>query len=449
MIGRLLWRITDGAERRWLIGLVAIAFALRLIAIAALPSPAITVSESGRTAANLVSGKGYTFDFYGYRTENPLHSFMPPLYTLLLAGVMRATPTHAGAALKLIQAVLSSLNVWLVYSIGILSFDSATAIWAALAMTLYPVNLVVVTQPTITTVNIFLICLLIWALLRVREDSSWAWIAASGFVWGLNVLNRPLILAFGLGIALWCFLGRRQLHRNWLLLAGGITTAMLITVAPWTLRNLSIHHALVPVSTNGGFTFWNGNNPFTTGSGFDVRRAQAEDYVGQAYAGQPYAGENGSPIVVWEPYPLPREIAGRVADMDEIALERALYTAGLAFIREHPSDWLRLEGMKFVALWWFRPHIGTYRDFYRPVWVRPYQVVYALLLVLLIGGLGITRHRWRSLSLFYLLFAYVTASFCAFNVITRYRWEFEPLIMLFAAAAVARLIGIMTPPEAV
>lgn len=445
MIGTVPWRGADKANRRWLLALVAVAFALRLIAIVALPSPDIAVSESGRTATNLVSGKGYAFDFYGYRTENPLHSFMPPLYTLLLAGVMRVTPaSYAGLALKMIQAVLSSLSVALVYFIGTLSFDSATAIWAALAMTLYPVNLVVVTQPTITAVNIFLICLLIWVLLRVREDSSWAWIAASGFVWGLNVLNRPLVLAFGLGIGLWCFLVRRQLRRNWLLLAGGITAAMLITIAPWTLRNLSIHHALVPVSTNGGFTFWNGNNPFTTGSGFDVHRAQAEDYVGQ-----PYAGDNDSPIVVWEPYPLPHTVAGRVAQMDEVALERALYAAGLAFIREHPSDWLRLEGMKFVALWWFRPHIGTYRDFYRPVWVRPYEAVYALLLVLFIGGLGITRHRWRSLSLFYLLFAYVTVSFCAFNVITRYRWEFEPLIMLFAAAAVTRLLGIGTSPEAV
>jgi len=424
--------------------LVAIAFALRLIAIVVLPSPDIAVSESGRTAANLAGGKGYTFDFYGYRTEHPLRSFMPPLYTFLLAGVMRATPRHAGPTLKLIQALLSSLSVWLVYSIGILSFDRSTAIWAALAMAFYPVNLVLVTHPTITTVNIFLTCLLVWVLLRLREAPSFFWIIASGAVWGLNVLNRPLILAFGLGIGLWFFLARAQLRRSWVLAVGGITMTMIIFVAPWTIRNATLHHTLVPVSTNGGFTFWNGNNPFTTGSGFDVFRAKAENYVGHAYY-----GNREATIVVWEPYPLPRAIAGHVEEMDEIALERALYAEGFAFIREHPGGWLRLEGMKLVALWWFRPHIGTYRDFYRPIWVQLYQAIYTILFVLFLSGLWITRYRWRTLSLFYMLFAYVTLSFCAFNVITRYRWEFEPLIILFAAATVARLAGIGHSLEAV
>jgi len=89
-----------------------------------------------------------------------------------------------------------------------------------------------------------------------------------------------------------------------------------------------------------------------------------------------------------------------------------------------------------VSFWWFRSNIGTYRNFYQASWVRPYQIVYGLLLALFLLGIYQTRRNWRLLSLFYLLFAFLSAVYCFFNVITRYRWEIEPLMILFAAAAV-------------
>jgi len=420
----------------WLIALFLAALALRLVAVAYLPSPDIAVSESGRTAVNLLSGRGYTFDFYGYRQAQPLRSFMPPLYTAILAACMAGASGHAALALKLFQALLTSLSVPLIYAIGEAAFQPAVGVLAAVATAVYPVLLVVTTQPTITATNIFLLCLLLWTMFRVRESATGPRIALAGFVLGLNALNRPLILGFGLAIACWFFLIRDQLSRKWYVPVVGIAVVSALTITPWTVRNLVVQHSLIPVSTNGGFTFWNGNNPFTTGSGFDVYTERAERYVGHAPTS---AQGTDSPIIVWEPYPLPHEIADRVESLDEVSLERALYAAGLRFIREHPRDWLRLEYAKLIGFWWFRANIGTYRNFYRSAWIRPYQLVYSLLFASFLAGMFFTRRRWRTLFLFYALFGFLTLAYVAYNVITRYRWEIEPLMFLFAAAAVVRV----------
>jgi len=421
-------------RRQWLAALFFFALILRLGAVAFLHSPDITTSESGRIAANLVGGKGYTFDFYGYRQLHPLRSFMPPLYTAVLAAAMKGVPANPALALNIFQALLSSLSVVLIYAIGELVFDPFVGILAALATATYPVMLVVVTQPTITATNIFMLCLLLWALLRMADDPTRTRIAVAGIVWGANALNRPVILGFLPALALWCFFVRHRLRQPWYGVAGGVFAVALLTVAPWTARNFAIHHQVVAISTNGGFTFWNGNNPFTTGSGFDVYTARAEAFVGHPH--RP-AGEPDPPIVVWEPYPLPHSIAAQEETLDEVALDRAFYAAGLTFIREHPAQWFRLEVSKFVSFWWFRSNIGTYRNFYRASWVRPYQIVYSLLLALFLLGIYRRRRNWRSLSLFYLLFVFLSLIYCLFNVITRYRWEIEPLMILFAAAAVA------------
>jgi hypothetical protein len=40
---------------------------------------------------------------------------------------------------------------------------------------------------------------------------------------------------------------------------------MLLTVAPWTIRNAGVAHSFVPVSTNASSTLWSGHNPHANG----------------------------------------------------------------------------------------------------------------------------------------------------------------------------------------
>ena len=85
--------------------------------------------------------------------------------------------------------------------------------------------------------------------------------------------HAPIVNEYG-----WLWLNRKGIpewHRATLV----IVLFALLTLLPWTLRNCYLHGQPVLISTNGGFTFWNGNNPFTTGNAFDVYVGKARAYL--------------------------------------------------------------------------------------------------------------------------------------------------------------------------
>jgi len=426
----------------FLVAIFLIALTLRMVGIFYLHGPDIEVSESGQTAARLVAGKGYTFDFYGYRVAAPLRSFMPPLYTLVLAVFLRFSANPA-LTLKVFQAIISSLASIVIYFIATELFNTRVGLLSSLATAAYPVFMVLVIQPVATTINIFLLGLLMLSLLRLLRQPDSITSAMVGLLLGLNALTRPLILGFSAGILLWLWLNRQEITRPWYKIGLVIALFASLTIAPWMLRNYAIHREFVPLSTNGGFTFWNGNNPFTTGSGFDVYIDKLRAYSPGRFLIE--EGDGNPEIAILEPYPLPRELEGKVHALSEVELDRQLYLASLRFIRDNPRQWLGLVKAKLISFWWFRPNIGTYRDFYRSTWILPYKVVYAIVLSLFMVGIFLSIPCWRKCSLFYLLFAYMTAAYVSFNVITRYRWEIESYMLMFAAVAVAdigwRILG--------
>jgi len=207
--------------------------------------------------------------------------------------------------------------------------------------------------------------------------------------------------------------------------------ATTVIVLPWCIRNTLLFGRPTFISTNGGVTFWNGNNPFTTGSAHDVYADKLAVYQG-------VERDPALPDVYQhpEPYPFPPEIEAQMQTMPELELDRAAYRAGLEYIRQHPADWLWLEGQKFVSFWWFRPNLGA-NPIYRDQWTLLYQIQYPFLLAPAIVGLVYSaRKSWRCYALLYAVMLFYTCTHVVFNVLTRYRWEIELLMLLFAALAV-------------
>lgn len=425
-----LWK-----DERLLVSLIfLLALVIRLGAVFYLGVPdLVEISEEGQIAARLIAGQGYTFDFYGYRTTEPLRSFIPPLYVLFVAFFLRFAP-EPGMALGIAQAFLSSLTCVVVYRIARGLSGMATGILTGLAMALYPVFIVQAARPFSLTINILLLALLLWLLLNLHHKSHpTAWVAA-GVALGLLTLSRSSILAFLVGILGWLWLNRKRILK-WRQAATVIVFSTLFTLLPWTMHNYYVLGQLSPLSTCGGFTFWNGNNPFSTGNVFDV-------YVGKvrAYLGTEIGVEAGEEVIIdLRPYPLPHEVAPYVHSLSEVELDRALYRAAWRFIQENPGQWLTLAKTKLVSLWWFRPNLGRSRAdlgehglVYDSRWIMPYKLLYAALFPLFLVGMALSLSRWRIYSLFYILFFYLTIVYMAFHVMTRFRWEIEPYILLFA-----------------
>jgi hypothetical protein len=497
-----------GEIPRTMWALLAVAVCLRLAALTVFHGPdLVSASESGLTAANWVAGRGYTFDFYGYRAANPLQSFMPPLFTAMVAACL-VTPWPE-IAFSIVQVVLSSLTVLLVYLIATRLAGRTVGLVGAVLTAIYPPFLILVDQNTLPVLGTFLLALWMWTSIRLVADGGWRRAALAGLALGLNILSRPssigllAVMLLGLwlrakraperersgrpkGVPTTARPGpsysaasvladpplpregadpkesgaqyaaasaeradRRTVRRrveqrehsgrpqgwgarfkSWWRPAIVMVAAMGLTVVPWLTRDLLVHRRFVWISTNGGFTFWNGNNPFTTGSAFDVEVADLA-----AYSGEVVAVPDGVPIVQVKPYPLPLELRGTVATLDEVALDRDLYGASLAFIQAHPRRWLGLLAQKLVSLWWFRPNVGLSSGFYQESWVLPYQILYVGVLIAACAGLILSFQRWREYVVMYGLFAYLTLVYVAYNVITRYRWEMEPYLLVLAALA--------------
>lgn len=435
---KVLWR----NSRLLLLAIFLIALSTRLGAVLYLGVPDIVEAEEhGLNAARLINGRGYTFDFYGYRVNNPLQSFKPPLYTFFLAFFLCCTNKPA-LALGVSQAFLSSLTCVFVYWIATKLSGKIVGLLSSAVTAVYPVFVIQAARPFSVTLHALLLSALVFLVLHMPQQSRFCNWAIIGALVGLLALGRPSMLGLLPGILFWVWLNRRAIA-NWHKAVPVIVLFALLTILPWTIRNYHIHHQIVPISTHGGFTFWNGNNPFTTGSAFDVYVGEVKKYTGIQFDEQ----TNDLEVVDLRPYPLPQGLETQLDTLTEVELDRALYLAGLQFVRENPKQWLKLEGRKIISFWWFRPNIGRSRAdlgeyglVYDSRWIMPYMVLYASIFILFLAGIIFSLGQWRVYSLFYFLFAYLTAVYVGFEVITRYRWEIEPFMLIPATTAALYII---------
>ncbi len=397
-------------------------------------------SESGIIAANLVAGRGYTFDFYGYRPDARLRSYMPPLYTLLLAFCLRFGP-DPGLLLGLVQSLLGSLTAAFICLTAERTASTRVGLMAGLATALYPPLVIQTARPFSMTLHGTLMSGLILLALNLLRSPSLLQGVGVGLSIGLLTLSRTSMLGL-IGVVLaWLWLNRQSVLK-WRQIAWVIVATAVLTVSPWALRNYAIHGWPL-LSTNGGHTFWNGNNPFTTGSSLDVYVEKVNTYLGLNL--EPKLGN--ADIIELRPYPLPVEVRSRVEQLSEVELDAALYAAGFAFIRGNPGDWFRLLLRKFVSFWWFRPNLGRsspipggQSPYYDPRWIAPYQGLYVVVVTLSTVGFAHSLRSWRTFALFYLMFSYLTLVYMLFNVITRYRWEIEQFLVMFAMMGLVSLV---------
>lgn len=416
-----------------LLAVMLIALVTRLAALQLLdPVKTLRVTESGMVADSLAQGKGYIFTLFGTRNANPLQAFMPPLFPAINYAAIRlfADPVRG---LGLIHTLLSTLSIPLLFVIAYkLSRNVIVGLLAATAFALYPVLIIMTVYPPSLTFNIFLLLAFLALIVWLADRPAVPLAVAAGFVLGFGLLTRPMFIGLLPISVVWFWLNRPDIRRRMVGLGGIILLVGLLTVLPWSLRNYNVLGRFVLVSTNGGFVFWNGNNPFTTGSGHEVYTDRVADYLG--IERDPDLPPVKDP---WQPYPLPHAIVNEAATMDESALEDAFYEAGFAFIRNNPEQWLTLAWSKLVGFWFFRSNIGST---YEASWTQYYKLAYVVVLGFAAGGALVARRQWRRYVLLYLIFVYYTLVYVTFHVQTRYRWEIEPLFLILAAVAVCALI---------
>lgn len=390
---------------------------------------------------------------YG-RTPGVADSVLPPLYSVILAGVYGMFG-RGFVQIALFHIVLDLLSISLLYAICRRLFRQGS-LWgvphgdwvgtlAGLFYAAYPYLIFQNLTLNDTALWIFLLHAFVLLLILLRGRTifdRWTllWALLAGLVLGLAMLTRALLPLFALLAALW-FLFRLNLWQTVLRL-GIVAIVGVLIVLPWMIRAYGIYGGFVTISLNGGENLYQGANAMTIPllrSGYDAQWSIPPE---NSVKGDPYTN-------------------------NQILLE-----AGLDYLREQPEEIPALIATKFLVHWDIRitPHLnpqpgesfalaedgslrvlregeqlqdvellsiynqGLLDTVGRPV----HMLYYGGLLALAIIGSVLAFPHWREVSLLWFLQFSMMVMYIIFHPSTRYRVPTDPL--LFALSAYALVV---------
>ena len=193
--------------------------------------------------------------------------FHPPLYPYFIGSLFALFGSLA--AVKVAQALVSSLLVPALGRIGEALFGERAGLAAAAMAAFYPELVWFSAHFWVETVFTVLLWWGFERLLAADRQEAMAPAAAAGLLLGLAILARETVLYFLPLAGLWLAWRRpKGLARAAVFLALAICV-----VAPWTYRNFQVYGAFVPVSTAGALNLWQGNATISREEVYEQYRA--------------------------------------------------------------------------------------------------------------------------------------------------------------------------------
>lgn len=314
----------------------------------------------------------------------------PPMTSLFLAAVfVLIGGVHLPTAM-LVQCGVSIATLMVLAELARHLLGSARAgIVAALLGAIFLPYASYASQLLSETLFLFWITfgLLLLELTRQR-GMNWRWVLASGGVWGLAALTRPVGVYALPFLMLWVAVRTKVSHAasplsprsrwgGWLrkVVRGGILlVGFLLVVAPWSVRNSVVFHRFVLVDTNGGMSFWLGN----------LLEPGERELQG-----------------VWN-----RSIPN-VAERERVAVRRAI-----ANIRREPLTFLKRMRYKIVSLWQLETRlfaanapVGVTIDEQSLGFTLVSDIQYVCIMLLaLVGAMLAQRWQWNAVVLLWPLY---------------------------------------------
>ena len=311
-------------------------------------------------ARNIAAGLGHVTD------HGRPSSFRAPGFSYFLAGLYAVAGVNYAVAFAALCALgaASCVLAWL------LAREFLEERWARVAGLLSAIYVPHIYFATVfLSENLFIPLLTLGGLLFVRYvkgASRWT-LALSAVVLGLATLTRPfaLILLPLSGVLL------LVMRRPWPDRVTNVAmwiACFLVVMAPWTARNYRVHGQFVLVSTNGGSTFYGGNND---------RVVTERRYYGYWLS------------TVELPH---RDLID--AQPNEVAHDDMEWKLGMDWVRENPAKFVFAAGLKLARMTAGLPDFDGGRPLYRVIRMVGY---WPFLLLFLLGMFAVVRQRLWSL----------------------------------------------------
>lgn len=371
-------------------------------------------------ARSLASGHGYVYD--ENLKKGPVEPFgRAPGYPLFLALVGGGRPQSVDAvpvSVKVAQSIVGALGVVLIALAAFRMAGRRPAMAAATLAAVFPPLVWIAgfaySESVFWAFGLALAMVVSHMLERPRASIG-RWALLSGVITGGAVLLRAATSPFVGILSLWLVWKRQgtALAAFWL--------GLLLVLTPWTIRNYVHHGRLVVIASDGGVTFWTGNNPLAPGEG-DMAANPLLKIANQALRAQ---------------HP----------ELNEEQMEPIYYRESLTWIRQHPIDWAVLMLKK--AFYLVVPVGPSYQVHSRRYYAASVLSV-GLLLPLAFLGLWRLGPRRRRLAGMWLLAAAAVATCLVFFPQERFRIPvIDPALILCASGVwvSGRRAGVETAAE--
>jgi len=369
-------------------------------------------------AQKVASGAGY----------GPKPFYLAPFYPYVL-GLVYAVFGHSLLAGYVVNMFLGLVNLTLVYFIARRIFGNWSAAAGIGFLILYAPLMYLEPKLLSEVLTITLSLASIALMIKAVGSDGLLWVLCSGLSLGLACIARPITGLFAAMLVIWFVLG--QIRARPLFRFNQMTAFLLGLALPIglvTARNWLIGGDFVPISTNAGVTFAQGNNEQTKGACVVV----LPGFTGAIKTQQQ------------EEMEIAAQALGRTVKPSEAS--RYWFGIGLKFIKDHPYDYLRLLGNKLIWSLHNRESPCSY-NFYAerrlvPV-LRFLPMPFSLLLGFSVFGMAIA---WKSGKETRILILYVICIFCGlllFFVTSRYRMPAVPVLAIFAGFGLVRAIEML------
>ena len=274
-------------------------------------------------ARGLAAGRGFAYD--AEVLDDPGEPFgRAPGYPVFLAaaGGGRDVADSVPATVKAVQSIVGGAGVVLIGLMAMQLGGARAGVAAAGTAAIYP-PLVWISAYAFSEALFWPVGLGVAMLANRMLDRSAGSGASRTALWcglltGICVLIRPGTFAFA-ALSAGVLVQQRRLAA-----LAVFALALVVVVAPWTARNYLHYGRFVMVASEGGVTFWTGNNALARGEGDfaanpDLRRANDA-------------------------------LRARHPGLSEEQMEPIYYREALGWIASHPLDWLVLEARKLFFL---------------------------------------------------------------------------------------------------
>lgn len=393
-------------ERRVVLAIFLLAFLVRLAATAAVGFSTLRFGDASRYlfAATELAQHGT----YPDRTEP--YFFRPPAYPIFLVAATLGR-TDCIPCAKLANGVLGALAAVLLAFLSARIFrHRRVAIATGAAAALHPSLVLLSTD--VQSEPLFLVFLLLagLSLLAASDGPSAGLALMAGAMLGLAALTRSSALMLAPLLAAPLF-DRRHARRTGWMLAGAALLGFLLSLAPWTVRNVVRFHELLLSSDAGGVNLYVGNSALTRRY-YELR--SREDYLRWLEA-------------------FDRDLRARLARIEEAGpvsparRSAAFARMGIDEILADPARSVRLFSRK--AWQWVRPYPTPW--YWGPAVVAGIGVLYVLLYAL--AARGLARSPRRGVAVFCVAVLLVSMLVhVALVVVWRYRIPYwDPILILY------------------